>query len=105
MTADDSKSGREPALQDDAVRAEAGENGGELREIEHLVADAPASVRAGAEVIRDFWKTLPNSPGVYRMIDASGFIGEGSPDRADALVWALSELMLSRRGEPRVRLV
>ncbi|GGG34957.1 excinuclease ABC subunit UvrC [Chelatococcus composti] len=72
MTADDSKSGREPALQDDAVRAEAGENGGELREIEHLVADAPASVRAGAEVIRDFWKTLPNSPGVYRMIDAFG---------------------------------
>lgn len=25
---------------------------------------------------------------------ASGFIGEGSPDRADALVWALTELML-----------
>lgn len=28
-------------------------------------------------------------------IDPSGFIGEGSPDRADALVWALTELMLS----------
>lgn len=27
-------------------------------------------------------------------IDASGFIGEGSPDRADALVWALTELMI-----------
>jgi phage terminase large subunit-like protein len=27
-------------------------------------------------------------------IDASGFIGEGSPDRADALVWAMTELML-----------
>lgn len=27
-------------------------------------------------------------------IDASGYIGEGSPDRADALVWALTELML-----------
>jgi phage terminase large subunit-like protein len=26
-----------------------------------------------------------------------------SPDRADALVWALTELMLERRGEPRVR--
>ncbi|APE27665.1 DNA-packaging protein [Aurantiacibacter gangjinensis] len=26
-----------------------------------------------------------------------------SPDRADALVWALTELMLGRRGEPRVR--
>jgi phage terminase large subunit-like protein len=27
-------------------------------------------------------------------IDASGYIGEGSPDRADALVWALTELMV-----------
>ena len=25
---------------------------------------------------------------------ASGFVGEGSPDRADALVWALTDLML-----------
>jgi len=24
----------------------------------------------------------------------SGYLGEGSPDRADALVWALTELML-----------
>ena len=28
--------------------------------------------------------------------------GSRSPDRADALVWALSELMLGRRGTPRV---
>ncbi len=28
-----------------------------------------------------------------------------SPDRADALVWALSELMLGRRGEPGVRVL
>lgn len=27
-------------------------------------------------------------------IDASGYIGDGSPDRADALVWALTELMV-----------
>ena len=26
-----------------------------------------------------------------------------SPDRADALVWALTELMLGRRGAPRIR--
>ena len=26
-----------------------------------------------------------------------------SPDRADALVWALTELMLGRRGTPRIR--
>ena len=33
---------------------------------------SPGSVRAGVEVIRRFWSTLPNSPGVYRMIDAKG---------------------------------
>ena len=27
---------------------------------------------------------------------AAGYVGEGSPDRADALVWALAELMLGR---------
>ena len=32
----------------------------------------------------------------------AGYVGEGSPDRADALVWALTELMLKRRTEPRV---
>lgn len=29
-----------------------------------------------------------------------GYLGEGSPDRADALVWALTELMLERRSQP-----
>jgi len=32
------------------------------------------------------------------------YAGPGnSPDRADALVWAMSELLLGRRGEPSVR--
>ena len=32
------------------------------------------------------------------------YAGPGrSPDRADALVWALTELMLGNKGEPRVR--
>jgi phage terminase large subunit-like protein len=34
-----------------------------------------------------------------------GWTGTGSPDRADAMVWALSELMLSRRGEPSIQLL
>ena len=35
-----------------------------------------------------------------------GYEGPGrSPDRADALVWALSELMLGRRGMPEVRVL
>lgn len=29
---------------------------------------------------------------------ASGYVGDGSPDRADALVWALTELMLGKSG-------
>jgi len=33
---------------------------------------AGGDLAAGAEVIRKFWRTLPGSPGVYRMIDASG---------------------------------
>jgi phage terminase large subunit-like protein len=33
---------------------------------------------------------------------ASGYIGDGSPDRADALVWALTELMLGKAA-PRIR--
>jgi excinuclease ABC subunit C len=31
-----------------------------------------SAVATGAEVIKRFWKTLPNGPGVYRMLDAQG---------------------------------
>lgn len=37
------------------------------------------------------------------MMPGGSYQGPGrSPDRADALVWALTELMLGRRGEPRI---
>lgn len=41
------------------------------------------------------------------LISGGGYDGPGrSPDRADALVWAVTELMLARRGvEPRVRVL
>ena len=32
----------------------------------------------------------------------AGYEGEGSPDRADAMVWAMSELFEKRRAEPRI---
>jgi excinuclease ABC subunit C len=32
----------------------------------------PGSVKRGTEVIKRFWTTLPNAPGVYRMLDAKG---------------------------------
>jgi len=40
------------------------------------------------------------------LMAGGGYEGPGrSPDRADALVWALSELMLGKKAEPRVRVV
>lgn len=36
---------------------------------------------------------------------ASGFIGDGSPNRADALVWAITDLMLGRRAETKTTTV
>ena len=35
---------------------------------------APASVRSGAAIIRQHWRTLPMGPGVYRMIGADGAV-------------------------------
>jgi phage terminase large subunit-like protein len=38
------------------------------------------------------------------LVLGGGYEGKGSPDRADAMVWALSELMLGEpRAEPRIR--
>jgi excinuclease ABC subunit C len=38
------------------------------------VQSLPSSLRSGAAVIHAFWKTLPNAPGVYRMVDAEGTV-------------------------------
>jgi hypothetical protein len=38
------------------------------------------------------------------LVLGGGYEGKGSPDRADAMVWAMTELMLGeRRAEPRIR--
>lgn len=37
------------------------------------------------------------------LVSGRGWTGAGSPDRADALVWAITELMLEESGEPRLR--
>jgi phage terminase large subunit-like protein len=42
-----------------------------------------------------------------RRMTKQGYVGKGSPDRVDALVWAMTELILepsrARRGVPMVR--
>lgn len=40
--------------------------------------------------------TFPDLEDQMCNFTASGYVGEGSPDRADALVWALTELMLGK---------
>jgi phage terminase large subunit-like protein len=39
---------------------------------------------------------LPDLEDQLCMMAGDGYAGEGSPDRADALVWALTELMITR---------
>jgi len=51
---------------DDAVAVESGSD------VEFDLEANPGSVQRGTEVIRRFWATLPNAPGVYRMLDAKG---------------------------------
>jgi phage terminase large subunit-like protein len=41
---------------------------------------------------------LPDVEDQMCLIGPDGYIGEGSPDRADALVWALTELMMRDSG-------
>jgi phage terminase large subunit-like protein len=39
--------------------------------------------------------SMPELEDQMCQIAPEGFVGEGSPDRADALVWALTELMIT----------
>ncbi|MEE1609663.1 excinuclease ABC subunit UvrC [Microvirga sp. CF3016] len=51
---------------DESVAVESGSD------VEFDLEVNPDSVQRGTEVIRQFWTTLPNAPGVYRMLDAKG---------------------------------
>jgi len=48
------------------------DDGGALPETMLDLEATPEALTTGAEVIRRFWKTLPNDPGVYRMLGAGG---------------------------------
>ncbi|HEX2137636.1 MAG TPA: excinuclease ABC subunit UvrC [Microvirga sp.] len=57
-------------LEEDDDDAPAAEESGSEVELDLEVNEG--SVRRGTEVIKRFWATLPNGPGVYRMLDAKG---------------------------------
>ena len=52
---------------------------------------APDAVEAGAGVIKRFWRTLPNSPGVYRMLNRDGdvlYVGKAKKLKARVASYA-----------------
>ena len=64
------------------------------------------ATRTGKRVNRviDLW--LKGQPVYYSQTSGGGYEGPGrSPDRADAMVWAMTELSETRSGVPRVRML
>ncbi len=59
-----------------------------------------AAFEAGRCLLAGFFPELEDE---LCALTAHGFSGGGSPDRADAMVWALTELVLKRQRPPRVR--
>jgi phage terminase large subunit-like protein len=95
-------------------------NGGDVvREVLHSVAPMLAVKKvhasrgkiARAEPVASLFETGKCLlAGTFRQLEdelcgftAGGYAGSGSPDRADAMVWALSELMLGGRALPMLR--
>ncbi len=55
------------------------------------VEATPDAVEAGADVIKRFWRTLPNSPGVYRMLNRDGdvlYVGKAKKLKARVASYA-----------------
>lgn len=105
----------------DRVIAEANQGGAMVKSVLHaakislpvrLVHAARGKVARAEPVAALYENDRVHHVGVFPQLEdemcgllvGGGYEGPGrSPDRADALVWALTELMLGKRREPRVR--
>ena len=82
---------------------------------EQFKADAVAALRVAMRwslekqdhrAVRGIVQTLAALEAQMCQMTAQGFLGQGSPDRLDALVWALTELMVApalQHRRPQVR--
>jgi predicted phage terminase large subunit-like protein len=109
------------AWQADRVVAEANQGGAMVRSVlqaadqvlpVRLVHASKGKVARAEPVVALYENGKVRHAGMFARLEdelcglksAGRYEGPGrSPDRADALVWALSELMLGRKAEPRVR--
>ncbi len=106
------------AYEADALVAEANQGGEMVRAVlqaEHAglpvkLVHASRGKRARAEPVAALYAAgrvhhAGHFPALVDQMCAFGATGAGgkSPDRVDALVWAISELLLNRRGRPRLR--
>jgi phage terminase large subunit-like protein len=105
----------------DRVIAEANNGGVMVESVLHTVAPglpirlvhASHGKAARAEPVAAAFETgrclfagcFPELEDELTALTPAGFSGGRSPDRADAMVWALTELVVNRAAEPRVRLL
>ena len=61
--------------------------------------DSPPHIPTGAAVIRSHLKTLPGSPGVYRMIDGAGAATPDRPETGSSEDGSPSETVSAGAGE------
>lgn len=62
-----------------------------------------ALFRSGKVFLAGRFPELEDEMAAFSLTD--GWTAAGSPDRADAMVWALTELMLGKRGEPSIKVL